>query len=291
MISRRHLVLAAICSTSMAQQPATPAPKKDPFANFSSALDKRPGGTPSAPASAPAVATAGSGAGISLAPHWDALTAQSRGGQSGKIDDLVFLLSAYGTPGADTAAHPEATVYEGPQMDGTGTCKIAYLTPLEEAKKALFNRAPGPVSGSKAVAPGFPDGLFLYQFDIKCGVYNRLTIVTDSAKPQPQVVSLQFKNERQSWHPTHFKEVARDWHTYDYVNARNRGQPGIVIHTRVNDLRKPSHYIVANMAFGIPPQTGGWVQVNSRPNETSTWFLPEPLIGLILFSATNQQAK
>ena len=128
-------------------------------------------------------------------------TAQSRGGQSGKIDDLVALLSGYGTPEADVAPHPDTVVYEGPVMDGPGACRIMYLTPLVEAEKMLFTKGKGMASGGKAVAPGFPDGLFLHQYEVKVSFYNRLTIVTDCAKPQEQVVSMQLKNERENWHP------------------------------------------------------------------------------------------
>jgi hypothetical protein len=235
--------------------------------------------------------------GISLAGSWDRATAESRGGQSGKIDDLVALLSSYGTPEADTAAHPDVVVYEGPVMDGPGACRIMYLTPLVEAEKMLFTKGKGSISGSKAVAPGFPDGLFLHQYDVKVSFYNRLTIITDGAKPQEQVVSLQFKNERENWHPMNFKEVPRDWHTYDYVNTRNRGQPRIKIHTRVNDMRKPGHYIIVNIAFGDPVWPAmrvtppDWRQINYRPNETSTWYVPEPLIKLILYSTSKQKAQ
>ncbi len=221
------------------------------------------------------------------------MVTQGSGGQTNKMDDLRALLSGYGAPEADTGPHPEATAYEGPPMSPElgKHCRIPYLMPLDQAEKILF-KSRSLVSGSKAVAPGFPDGLFLHNYDIKFGNYNRLTIMADSAKPQQQVVCLLFKNERENWHPIHFKEVPRNWHTYDYVNARNRGQPRIAIHTRVHDLRGKGRYIVVNTAFGVPPPSPpGWVRVAYRPTETSTWYLPEPMIKLILHSLSRQMGR
>lgn len=209
------------------------------------------------------------------------------------MDDLFALLSGYGEAAADTAAHPEVTVYEGPPMDAAlgSSCRIPYLMPLDQAEKKLMVSRGIPTYG-RAVSPGFPDGLFLITYDVKFGNFNRLTILTDSAKPQPQVVALQFKNERENWHALHFKEIQRDWHVYDYVNTRNRGQPGMIIKTRVDDQRKNGGYIVVNMAFGSPPPIlQGWVRVAYRPSETTLWYVPEPLIKLSLFTLSHRGAN
>ena len=57
----------------------------------------------------------------------------------------------------------------------------------------------------------------------------------------------------------------------------------------MNDLRKRGGYIVVNMAFGIPPPVPPmWVQVACRPTETTTWYVPEPLIKLSLFTLSQQ---
>lgn len=303
------LTLIAL-SSGLHAQLASPPPKKAPFAGFgNTSLDqKRPTGRgmtapttpsrPGAPAALPVAPTAPSApatpasttGGIALSRDWAAMVTQGSGGQGMKMDDLRALLSLFGTAEADVAAHPDVTIYEGPVLDGTQSrqCRITYLMPLGDAEKALaINR--GMASGSRAVAPGFPDGLFLHTYDIRAGIYNRLIVVTDSAKPVRQVVCMLLKGESENWHPLHFKPIERDWHTYDYVNAMNRGQRGIAIHTRVNDLRGSGRFIVVNTAFGNPPPTGiGWVKVAYRPAETSTWYVPEPLIKLILFSLSKQ---
>lgn len=290
-----------------AQQPGA-TPKGEPFKGFGNTMLDKPvrgrvtpspfnrgpgkplmSATPTTPVPAvPSMTTPpGSGSGIVLSKDWDGRVTQGTGGQTMKMDDLRALFSLYGAAEADVKPHPEVTVYEGPPMDANlGTnVRIPYLMPLEQAEHALMVSR-GMPSHSRAVCPGFPDGLFLHTYDVKFGRYNRLTLVTDSAK---QVVMLQVKNERENWHPLHWREVPRDWHVYDHVNTRNRGQPGLAIHVRVNDMRKRGGYIVVNMAFGIPPPTPPmWVQVQYRPTETTTWYVPEPLIKLSLFTLQQQ---
>lgn len=247
-------------------------------------------GKPNPAGAAPAAAAP---AGIVLSRDWAGAVTMGAGGQAAKMDDLRFLLSDYGTPEADVAPHPNVVVYDGPPMDPSlgDNCRITYLMPLDQAEKLLM-KDKGMASHAKAVAAGFPDGLQVHTYDIKFGHYNRLTIVTDSARPMPQVVSMQFKNERENWHPLFFKKIVRDWHTYDYINARNRAQPKINITQRVNDQRAKQHNIVINMAFGESPKDGkDWLQIAYRPSETSTWYLPEPMIKLILFSLSKQLGK
>ncbi len=238
-------------------------------------------------AAPPAAAATG---GIVLSRDWAGGVTMGSGGQTAKLDDLRFLLTNYGTADADVAPHPDVTVYDGPPMDPSlgESCHIPYLMPLDQAEKALL-KGTGMASHGKAVAPGLPDGLLVHSYDVKFGHYNRLTILTDNAKPQPQVVGLQLKNERENWHPLHWKEIVRDWHTYDYINARNRGQPKIQINTRVDDKRAKGHYVVVNISFGGSPSTGSsWVQIAYRPSETTTWYIPEPMIKLILFTLSKQ---
>src|SRR5260370_41874355 len=107
-------------------------------------------------------------------------------------------------------------------------CRITYLMRLPQAEALLF-KSRGIATVSRAVAPGFPDGLFLHTYDVKAGIYNRLSIVTDSRHPVQQVVTLELKAEGTNWYPPSppFKKIGRDWHTFDYVNAENRGQSGL----------------------------------------------------------------
>jgi hypothetical protein len=212
-----------------------------------------------------------------------------------KIDDLRALISAYGAAEADLAEHPDVTVYDGPVVGGGNgeRCRLTYLMPLDRAE-ALLMKERGLATESRAVAPGLPDGLFLHTYDVKAGIYNRLCIVTDSRKPVQQVVSLLFKGEAVNWYPPSppFVKLHRDWHTSDYVNTENRGQSNLRIDTRVNDLRAKGGYIVVNTTGGdLPDQIplSGIVFKPARfsPKEVATWYVPEPLVKLILYCVSN----
>ena len=300
-MQRRTLAtLALLTATGLAQQ-ATPAPKKNPFEGFGkTGLDGPTRGTPkpaqAAPTTAPPAEGTANPGGIELAKEWwSGHTTQGAGGYTFTINDLEALMKGYGAPEADTAGHPDVTVYEGPMMDVPGAgCRVTYLMPLEKAEKVLF-KSRGIVSGSRAVAPGFPAGLFLNSYDVRAGIYNRLCVLTDSSA-EKHVVSLQLQSESaMSWYPPSppWKKITRDWHTYDFVNTRTiTGKQ--VIDVRVHDLRAHGHYVVVNCTGGfaeeiiLPPQG-----VFHKPAilDESTWYVPEPLVKLILFSISKQLGR
>ena len=116
-----------------------------------------------------------------------------------KMKDLQYLLSTYGKADRDIDPHPDVTVYEGSPLDTSlgQNCRITYLMPLVQAERLLF-KSRGIVTGGRAVAPGFPDGLFMQIYDVRAGIYNRLIILTDTAS---QVVSLEFKAEGVIFYP------------------------------------------------------------------------------------------
>lgn len=301
------LLLFTAFAAGVSGQEATPTPKKDPFAGFgNTSLDHRnpakatpsPFGGPPAqqresapPASAP---SAGGFGGIALSDKTSGHLTESSGGQTQKMQDLKLLLADYGAPAEDVSPHPEVTVYEGPTMDSglSQSCRITYLMPLPKAEALLF-KSRGTVTVARAVAPGFPDGLFIHTYDVKAGIYNRLCILTDSAKPEHQVVSLLLKAEGVNWYPPSppWKKIERNLHTHDYLNTENKGQPGQMIDTRVNDLRGSGHYIVVNMTGGTRPAAWAGEVVKpagASPKQDSTWYVPEPLIKLILYSLAQQ---
>jgi len=307
-MARGHFlfVLAGLIASALAQQPEA-TPKRDPFAGFgNTSLDHKPahGSTqspfsqPATPASAATVPAPESGAtGISLERDWTGHTTQSAGGQTMKMADLRALISPYGTAEADLAEHPDVTVYEGPVLSGGSglnpataeKCLITYLMPLNRAEDLLL-KARGLSTVSRAVAPGLPDGLFLHTYDVHAGIYNHVCIVTDCHKPMEQVVCILLKGEGVNWYPPSppFVKIRRNWHTFDYVNAENRGLSGIMIDTRVADLRGTGHYIVVNTTGGDAPDSipqPGVVLKPSRysPREDASWYVPEPLIKLMLY--------
>lgn len=301
------ILLLCVLVSAAAQTPATPAPKK-PFTGFGpSALDRKGGPMPprSAPgttsptlspglAAKPAATMTSSSVsgGMTLFKGWDARIGQGVGGQTGKSDDLRWLLARYGSSAANLSAQPQVTVYAGPILDGapTSVTRVTYLMPLDQAESALFTRRPLP-SRANAVAPGFPEGLTLNTYDVRAGIYNRVCIITDSAKPQPQVVALQLKAENMHWIPASppWVKLERDWHTYDYVNTKNRGQGSAIIDTRIYDRRKNAGHIIVKSSGAnrwFPPKIiGDIVEKPARGaiNETSTLYLPQPMIDLVLF--------
>ncbi len=249
-----------------------------------------PGAVPSA--SAP-TSTAPVPGGITLANDWAGRLPQGSGGQTMKMRDLQALLSSFGTAEPDIAPHPDVTIYEGQRMDGApgNNCRITYLMPLRQAEALLMSNR-GIATVAKAVAPGFPDGLMLHTYDVRAGIYNRLCIVTDIGKPEQKVVSIVLKAETANWYaPTPFIKQESDWHTFDYVNTENRGQPGIVIDTRVSQQKG---YLVVNTTGGFNPYRElvppGVIIKPARfsPKETTTWYVPEPMVKLILHCLSRQ---
>jgi len=322
----KHILLCLpLLAAAAFGQSAQPTPRKSPFTGFgNTSLDRKPGrmstpvpnrppmpqtyggpstpapmpglpGTPanSVPSAAASTSTALVPGGIALVKDWAGRVTQAAGGHTMKLRDLQFLLANYATPEPDLGPHPEITIYEGQRMDGAPgeNCRITYLMPLREAEKQLLSNR-GIATASKAVAPGFPDGLMLHTYDVRAGIYNRLTLVTDTARPENRVVSLLLKAETAHWYPpVPFVKIQRDWHTFDYVNAENRGQSGAVIDTRVS---RQKGYIVVNTTGGFQPLEEivppGIVVKPARfsPKETTTWYLPEPLAKLILFCISQQ---
>lgn len=215
-----------------------------------------------------------------------------------KLADLRALLVGFGTAEADVAAHPEATVYEGQRMDGApgDNCRVSYLMPLRQAETQLFHSR-GITTASRAVAPGLPDGLFLHTYDVRAGIYNRLCIVTDGARPEPQVVSMVLTAEGVNYYPEQpFRKIERDWHTFDYVNTENRGQATVKIDTRLKDARTAGHYVVVNTTgrnAPMPDELPAPVIIRPArfsPKVTTTWYVPEPLIKLMLYCLDKQSA-
>ena len=189
--------------------------------------------------------------------------AQAEGGKSRVMEDLKSVLSDYGTAKEDTEPHPDAVIYKGPAWyDGSPEISIPYLMPLDKALALLVKR-PGPASRRPAVAPGFPPGMEVHEYDIRTGVYNRMFIIVDQAK---QVVALQAKAETKN-DPTvptpAWKEARMPMSsTSDFIEPKTGGAQAHVL-----DLRKKQKSIVIDL---------------EAKGETLL-FLPEPMIRLCLF--------
>ncbi len=191
--------------------------------------------------------------------------AQAQGGKSRVMKDLQSVLSNYGRAEEDTRPHPDALVYRGPAWTQRGgEISIPYLMPRTKALPLLVER-PGLVSPRPAVAPGFPPGMEIYEYDIKSGVYNRMFVVVDQAD---QVVALQAQSETRNdptvpnlpnWKPAPMPMRS----TTDFIEPRTGGATAHVL-----DLRAKEKRIVIDLEAG---------------NRETLLFLPEPMIKLCLF--------
>lgn len=197
---------------------------------------------------------------------------QAQGGFGHVIDELEVLLSPYGVPQDDQAAHPDAIIYSGPPTDpdlGT-SCEITYLMPLAKAEKLLMKSA-GLRMKHEAVAPGFPPGLSIYSYDIKYDIYDHLSIVVDGAD---QVVTIQFKSDHVARDIKGDRmSKAIDFDTTNYINLKKTGK-GFA--TRVKGVKKTKGPVLINTAV-----------VDFK--ETVTWYVPKPLVRQILFNVAEKK--
>lgn len=127
--------------------------------------------------------------GIVLAPQ-NPIQA-SQGSSSRVLGELAEIFENYGVAENDLAEHPSCLIYEGPPLDEKvgDKCRITYLMPRAKAVSLLLSH-PASVIMVKAKTPGFPPGLVFYNYDIKSGDFDRLSILVDAAD---QVVSLRFR--------------------------------------------------------------------------------------------------
>lgn len=195
---------------------------------------------------------------------------QAQGGKSRVMKDLQSVLSGYGQPEEDTKPHPDSLIYRGPAWFPGGTeISIPYLMPRVKALALLVQR-PGLASARPALAPGFPPGMQLYEYDMKFGVFNRMFVVVDQAD---QVVALQAKAETRNdptiptlppWKPASMPMGS----TSDFVEPKT----GLAA-AHVLDLRAREKRIIIDLEYPPPPFT----------RMETLLFLPEPMIKLCLF--------
>lgn len=188
---------------------------------------------------------------------------QGQGGKSRVMRDLQSVLTNYGKPVEDTAPAPDAVVYKGPALKGgAGPVTVTYLMPRDKALGLLVDR-PGPASKRPAVAPGFPPGMVVHEYDIRFGVYNRLFVIVDQAD---QVVALQIKAENKNNPATpqlgSKQEPMPMNSTSDFIEPRTGGATAWVL-----DLRKEEKRIVIDLEW----------------RGETLLFLPQPMINLCLF--------
>lgn len=194
--------------------------------------------------------------GITLDRNWD----PRMGGGSGPMRELYTLLSRHGSAEEDKAAHPDIEIYGG----------VHYLEPLESAQKKLGLGTKWSARNTIAT-PGLPQTLFWITYDGRFeGHFNQLELIVDRSN---QVVSVQLVDE-------HFHGIYREnsgWHTYNFVNMRVNGS---------------SRQSVASSAEGY--NNGGAIihsELLGGSGQNTRWYVPKPLVSLILHCIEKANAK
>ena len=200
--------------------------------------------------------------GLRLSADWISLLAfRARSGSQ----ELHEILRGYGQPSQDLLPHPNVFVFPG----------ITYLMPIAQAVEVfstsyMCREAPR----RQEVCDALPAGLFFRRYDIQAGNYQELTIVFDRAD---QVVALSFRSKTKSppFAPPEipeFKLVLDNGYVSDFIDYNRR--PGS--QTWVADARELGGYVVAYTVSG---------------NQTITWYLPQPVISLLLFATAPESIR
>ena len=201
-------------------------------------------------------ATAKKSDGIVLDQNW----MPRMNGASVPMRELYALLSHHGKAGEDKGSHPDIEIYGG----------VHYLDSLESAQKKLGIATKWSARNAIA-ASGFPQTLFWVTYDGKFeGHFNQLQLIVDRSN---QVVSVQLVDEH--FHGAHIRH--QGWHTYNFVNSRVNGS---------------SRQSVS--ASATPYHEGGVIidaELNGGSGQNTRWYVPKPLVSLILHCIEKANAR
>ena len=230
------------------------------------------------PATPPPVAAAARK--IVLAAGWNSAS----GGGEMTRKDLATVFSGKGKASDSPDADPAIIVYP----------EVPLLTPLAEAKKRLKLEGAN-VAKIKVTCPGLPAGSLSAQAftGVFEGGYNKLILVTDNGD---QVVSVQLVDETPRQRTPEITDLA-GYHTYNFISSRVKGANSLVIKHEVADAA-PGVVVVDSALVdptdnddsraGGKPAGKGFTRTPSRGPRTgkvlerSRWFVPVPLLNLIL---------
>ncbi len=226
---------------------------------------------------------------ISLASTWNSP------GQGGELTrkDLASLFGDQGTSSDSTEGDPSVLLFGD----------VPFLSPLSLAKKRLHLEGVSD-SVSKVTTPGLPASSFsAHGFTgIFAGGFNRLNIVTDLAD---QVVSMQLVDDNPRQRSSDITDT-NGYHTYNFVNGRSKGTNELVVKHQVvkdgalrgvvvvdsvlldpNELEpgaKPAKPKSSSSSSGSSSRTPKTAKVNER----ARWYVPGPLVNLILRCVGNR---
>jgi hypothetical protein len=246
------------------------------------------------PPSTPAPPDNGS-KGIMLEKGWD----NPVQGGSRTMEDLGYAFAGAAEPNANLSPDSSIIIYPG----------ISYLMPANATWSALHLQNK-PLSKNPIACPGLPRGSLWYyavdgQFE---GHYNRMYVVVDRGD---QVVSMQLVDEAPKTGPA-FVPDRTEFSTYNFINTRTKGKPDLRIEYHLSTLSGTGWVAFRAGATGgkQSPQFGKAFRLDStlistdvprsrtnhfgsglRPLEDVRWYVPKPMIELILYCIEKSSHK
>lgn len=266
--------------------PATPAPTVPMTTGPAAATSPAPPAAP--PPESPVIEpTSGRHSGtVSLATNW---TSTRRGGDSIRMD-LARLLGSCGSASELKTVDTSIDVYPN----------IPFLTPVSIARKTL-NLDGAPSNKTRVATPGFPiDSFNAHVFSgVFPGGFSRLYMITDN---DDQVVSVLLVDSSSRTRVQNETDTS-GYHTYNFVTGGAKATSGLVIRHEVTPSKTPSGVVVVDTLLidpndpdgsatgksskGIMSKSGSATkQKTGRVLERARWFIPTPIVNLILRCVT-----
>ena len=215
---------------------------------------------------------------IPLPPGWSS----DRRGGDGVRKDLARLFAASGTAGEDTLVDASMEIYPG----------LPFLTHIDAARKVL-NLGGLQTSKTPVTTPGFPiDSFDAHVFSgIFPGGFNRLFLVTDHAD---QVVSLLLVDISPKARVLNEPDTT-GYHTYNFVSGGARGTDNLAIRHAIAPRALTPGVVVVETQLVDPfdpedqapgrktrSRSGSSRQKTGAVLQRSRWFVPQPIVNLIL---------
>ncbi len=243
--------------------------------------------TPPSVAPKPTPPPTDSSKGIALAAGWT--SAPQTGEMTRK--DLAMLFGSAIASGENPVPDDSIVVYPD----------VPYLTPLQTARKLLRLENTN-AARTKITTPGFPVGSLTANTypGIFPGGYTVLTLVTDV---NDQVVSVHLTDSSPRVRTSEITDTG-GYHTYNFIAQRDKSAGQLVIRHEIVREGAPAGVVVVDSQLidpGAPdPNAPRTTSKSSRSTTTfrqprtgkvlerSRWYVPKPLVGVILRASGNR---
>ena len=224
---------------------------------------------------------------MALAPNWT--TAPQTGDMTRK--DLAAIFGSQIASAEKFVAEDSIIVYP----------EVPYLTPLATARQLLRLENTNPAR-AKITTPGLPVGsLTANTFSgIFPGGFTTLTLVTDLSD---QVVSVHLTDSNPRQRSTDITDTG-GYHTYNFIAQRDKSAGQLVIKHEIVREGAPEGVVVVDSLLIDPTAADpNAPRARTKPAKTSTaarqprtgkvlersrWYVPKPLVNLILRASGNR---